>query len=321
MNGGTKAVAELTAGGSSGEFEALISTYGEVDSYRQRINSSESFERIAGAINSGDVVIPVVWQHVIHDPNLYVGEVKEADVQRVGKHGKTGLGVAGAFDMDEPTAAKAFRNVKSGRVPNWSYRWTGTATKAADGVDDLSNMWIHEVSPVLEGAQTSTHTLGVKAYSPADMRREVDRLLSGVRELVPAGLAGLKSYVDLDVPGSFEAVQEAICDALRAKYPPSTDPSEIGPYASIVATLPDRVAFQITGGPDDDSIMWAPYTIGSDGTAELGDATPATVSLSGASSSSVGPDGELEDPALDHKAPATVTSALLEVERVAPAVL
>lgn len=312
MIGGTKEVVDLRAGGDSGEFEALISTYGEVDSYRQRIKSGEAFERVAGAINRGDVVIPVVWQHEIRDPWLYVGEVKQADTTRVGKHGKAGLGIAGVFDVDESkTAAQAFRQVKGGRIPNWSYRWSGTATKADDGVDELADMWIHEVSPVLEGALSSTHTLGVKSFTPAEMRAEVERLLSGVRELVPAGLEGLKSYVDVDVPGSYEAVQGAIGDALRVKYPPSTKADEWGPYTTVVATLTDRVAYQVCGS-DGDRLFWADYEF-VDGEVKLGEPKPATVSLSGAA--------EAADPPEPVKAPRSPLEVLIEVERRAAPLL
>lgn len=255
-------VVQLKAGPADGLdegiVEALISVYGVNDTHRQRVPGPESFEAYAGAVNDGQVKTPVVWQHKIDDPWLYVGEVKSATPDGVGLNGERGLVLEMGFDIDpaleNPTAVQAYRQVKGRRIPQWSYRWTGTATKASDGVDELSDMWIHESSPVLQGAVSATHTLGVKA-------------------------AGGKAYVDIDVPGSFEAVQSALCDALRERYPAQNMGD---PYASLVATLGDRAAYQLEGG-ESEGVFWVDYAIGSDGVAELGDPSPATVSLKGVS--------------------------------------
>src|SRR4249920_3152663 len=144
-----------------GHVEALISVYGAQDTHRQRVPGPESFAKWAGAVNDGSVKAPVVWQHEIRDPWLYVGEVMHAEPNGVGLKGEHGFALAMAFDIAEnPTAAQAYRQVKGRRIPQWSYRWSGTATKAADGIDELTDMWVHEVSPVLQGAVSSTHTLG-----------------------------------------------------------------------------------------------------------------------------------------------------------------
>jgi hypothetical protein len=255
----TVQVAQIKAGPDDGLdegiVEALISVYGVDDSYRQRVPGPESFTAYADAVKSGHVT-PVVWQHKLDDPWLYVGEVKDANPDGRGLKGEHGLALTMQFDVDEslgnPTALQAYRQVKGRRIPQWSYRWTGMATKAADGVDELSDLWVHEASPVLQGAVSQTHTLGVKATA-----------------------GGRLGYVELNVPGSFEAVQSAICDALRERFPGDT----IGaPYASLVATLGDRAAYQVDGG-DAEGVYWVDYTIGSDGTATLGDPTPADVVL------------------------------------------
>jgi prohead serine protease len=240
-----------------GEVEALFTVYGAKDSYRQRVPGGDSLKAFAEGVNDGSVTIPVVWQHQLNDPWLYVGEAKSIDLEATGKNGEQGASVKMQFDVDEnPTAKQAYKQIKGRRVPNWSYRWSGTATKAGDGVEDLTDMEIQEFSPVLMGAVTQTHTLNTKAAGD-----------------------GRKSYVDIDVPGSFETIQDALCQALREKYPPSDNADEYGPYANLVATLTDRCYYQISGGDQDDQIFSASYTIGSDGTAELGDPSPATATL------------------------------------------
>lgn len=254
----TATVVQVKAGPDDGLdegiVEALISVYGVDDSHRQRVPGPESFQRYAGAVKDGQIVTPVVWQHKIDDPWLYVGEVKAAEPNGVGLKGESGLALTMGFDIDSnPTALQAYRQVKGRRIPQWSYRWTGMATKASDGVDELSDLWVHEASPVLQGAVSQTHTLGTKAD-------------------------GGKAYVDLDVPGSFEAVQSAIGDALRARFPGQNIDD---PYATLVATLGDRAAYQVQGG-DAEGFYWVDYAIGDDGSAELGDPSPASVSLKSA---------------------------------------
>lgn len=257
MNGTKQAqVLQVKAGPDDGldegHVEALISVYGVKDTYRQRVPGPESFAAYAAAVNDGSVKTPVVWQHEIRDPWLYIGEVTKADPAGVGLKGEPGLALSMAFDIaDNPTALQAYRQVKGRRIPQWSYRWSGTATKADDGVDELTDMWVHEASPVLQGAVAATHTLGTKD-------------------------AGGKAYIDIDVPGSFEAIQSAITDALRVRYP-GEGPN--APWACLVATLGDRAAYQVRGGEQDDAIFWVPYTVADDGTATIGDPTPASATL------------------------------------------
>jgi len=62
-----------------GHVEALISVYGVKDTYRQRVPGPDSFLKYAAAVNDGSVKTPVVWQHEIRDPWLYVGEVMSAE--------------------------------------------------------------------------------------------------------------------------------------------------------------------------------------------------------------------------------------------------
>lgn len=168
MNGTKHAqVIQIKAGPDDGldegHVEALISVYGAKDTHRQRVPGPESFTRWASAVNDDMVKTPVVWQHEIRDPWLYIGEVSHAEPNGVGLKGESGLALSMAFDIDtNPTAAQAYRQVKGRRIPQWSYRWSGQAAKADDGIDDLTDMWVHEASPVLQGAVASTHTLGTK---------------------------------------------------------------------------------------------------------------------------------------------------------------
>lgn len=293
MNGTKHAqVLQIKAGPDDGldegHVEALISVYGVKDTHRQRVPGPASFDSYAAAVNDGSVKTPVVWQHEIRDPWLYIGEVLHAEPNGVGLKGESGMALSMMFDIaDNPTAAQAYRQVKGRRIPQWSYRWSGTSTKADDGIDELTDMWIHEASPVLQGAISQTHTLGTKD-------------------------AGGKAYVDIDVPGSFEEIQSAISDALRARYPAPTD-GMIAPYPCLVATLADRAAYQVNGSEDDEGVYWVTYTIADDGTVTLGDATPATVTLKAAGG---------EAPASDPPPVATpILVATLDIERGIPAII
>lgn len=73
------------------------------------------------------------------------------------------------------------------------------------------------------------------------------------------------------LPGSFEARQEAISDALSGVNP-ATDV-----WAFPVATFADRVVYTVTGSGPGGGTFEAPYTIAADGTVTVGESTPVEI--------------------------------------------
>jgi len=154
----------------SGEVMAAVSVYDVVDGHKDRIKQG-GWDDFAERVNAGEVVAPIVWQHEIADPDLYLGETIKLDPRGANRKGQAALVLTGQLDMDHPKAARAHKLLKAGRVRQWSFFWEGTAQYDTEtGIRDLSEMSAHEFSPVLVGANRDTDTLRVKSglALPAD---------------------------------------------------------------------------------------------------------------------------------------------------------
>jgi HK97 family phage prohead protease/HK97 family phage major capsid protein len=142
-----------TADLPEGTFEGWASTFGNIDLHNDRVMPGA----FAKSIASGQT-IPLMWMHKSDDPTGIVGEVIEA------VEAPEGLKIRGQFDLDTTTGAAAYRAVKSRRVNALSigYR-VNTATKGSDGVNELRDLDLIEVSVVTRGANDRALVGSVKS--------------------------------------------------------------------------------------------------------------------------------------------------------------
>lgn len=140
-----------------GEFRALVSVFGNVDSDGDRVMPGAFAKTLADWQASGDP-IPVVWSHQWFDPFAHIGHVLKASET------SSGLEVHAALDLENPTAAQVHRLLTSRRVTQFSFAYDVVdGVRADDGAYDLRELALHEVGPALRGANAETDLLAAKA--------------------------------------------------------------------------------------------------------------------------------------------------------------
>lgn len=152
-----------TAGLAEGQFEGWASTFGNVDAQNDRV--------MPGAFAKGlttERVVPLNWEHRGSvDPRALVGELVKAEEVPEGLH------VTGQFDLDTEFGAAAYRAVKARRVAALSIGYAiNRATKAADGVNELHDLDLIEVSIVSRPANDRALITAAKSASTTTAIRE-----------------------------------------------------------------------------------------------------------------------------------------------------
>lgn len=158
---------------AAGQFEAIVSVFGNVDHGGDVVLPGAFSRTLAEWKASGDP-IPVIWSHQIGDPESHIGYVVDAAELLAGDErlpeklrANGGLWVRGQIDMDEPRAAKVHRLLKGRRVKQFSFSYD-TADGAwgeRDGreVYELRDLDLFEVGPTLLGMNAQTELVGAKA--------------------------------------------------------------------------------------------------------------------------------------------------------------
>lgn len=145
-----------------GVFEAIVSVFGNVDSYGDRVVKGAFANTLAEWEASGDP-IPVYWSHRMDDPDFNIGHVLEA------KETDEGLWVKAQIDLESPKAAQVFRLLKGRRVTQFSFAYDIESYRVVKGADDADSVWeleqlkLYEVGPTPIGANQETELLTVKA--------------------------------------------------------------------------------------------------------------------------------------------------------------
>lgn len=152
----------------SGEFEALVSVFGNVDHYGEVVMPGAFKATLDDWKGRGDP-IPVIWSHQWADPFAHVGTVKSAEET------DKGLLIKGFISPEEravnPTAAQVYNLLKSRRVTQFSFGFDvddagmGERKDGEKSMDvyELRALTLHEVGPCLLGVNPDTELLGVKA--------------------------------------------------------------------------------------------------------------------------------------------------------------
>ena len=148
---------------AEGEFEAIVSVFGNVDSVGDVVMPG-AFTDVLGEWAAKGDPIPVIWSHNWYDPFAHIGTVLEA------KETDEGLWVKGAVDLDPDarTAGQVYRLLKGRRVTQFSFAYDIAEASWAerDGRDvyELRKFSaLYEVGPCLVGANQETELLAAKA--------------------------------------------------------------------------------------------------------------------------------------------------------------
>lgn len=146
----------------AGQFEAIVSVFGNKDSYGDIVQPGAFKDSLAEWEASGNP-IPVYYSHRMDDPDFNIGHVLEA------KETDAGLWVKAQIDM-EPGAGKAaqvYRLLKGARLTQFSFAYDvvdgGWEKEDGEEFYSLRKLRIYEVGPTPIGANQETELLGVKS--------------------------------------------------------------------------------------------------------------------------------------------------------------
>lgn len=171
-----KAVGEAD-GLDDGTFEAIVSVFGNVDSYGDRVMKG-AFESSLAEWKASGNPIPVYYSHRMDDPEYNIGEVLEAKELAPGdpllpaslkEFG--GLYIKGQTDLHEDArkARQVYRLMKGRRLTQFSFAYDIEAYQIVKDADSEESVWeltqlkLYEVGPTPIGANQATELLTVKA--------------------------------------------------------------------------------------------------------------------------------------------------------------
>lgn len=155
-----------------GQFEALVSVFGNVDSYGDVVMPGAFSKSLAAWAEKGDP-IPVYYSHQMSDPFACIGEVVDA------KETDEGLLVRAQLDIEDVVsgskAPQVYRLLKGRRITQFSFAydivkasWGERSVQDEEGntksfeVYELHELALHEVGPTPLGANRETELLAVK---------------------------------------------------------------------------------------------------------------------------------------------------------------
>ena len=220
-----------------GQFEAIVSVFGNRDSYGDIVMPGAFKESLAEWEASGNP-IPVYYSHRMDDPDFNIGHVLEA------KEIDEGLWVKAQIDM-EPGAGKSaqvYRLLKGRRLTQFSFAYDvlegGWAKRQKeDGSDEeyyeLRKLKVYEVGPTPIGANQETELLAVKAAAQHAERFVADvkagRVLSAKNEnTLREALASLEGSA-ASIKSVLSALEPADEDDSKAKASePAKDEARAG---------------------------------------------------------------------------------------------
>jgi HK97 family phage prohead protease len=200
-------------GEPTGEFEAIVSVFNNVDLGGDRVMPGAFTKSLARWQKSGDP-IPVIWNHMWDNPDAHIGAINPADAEET----DAGLKVRGQIDLDNPFAAQVYRLLSQRRVKEFSFGYNVRDEKPdSRGVNELREVDIIEAGPTLKGMNPATELLAVKALAAADDPTDSDRLAAIERDI-----AQIKSWLaaDRDGAGAPEPTEPSV------EPPTNSDPVE-----------------------------------------------------------------------------------------------
>jgi uncharacterized protein len=160
----------------AGEFQAIVSVFGNRDSYGDIMVPGAFIQTLAAWASSGDP-IPVIWSHDWLDPMSHMGEVldaKEVPAAAFSADSPPGLWVHGSLDITDNTKAAQVSKLLNGRrVKQFSFAFdeTDSGPGTYNGQDGwlIRGVNLFEVGPTLLGANQETQLVGAKSGGPIDL--------------------------------------------------------------------------------------------------------------------------------------------------------
>lgn len=198
---------------TAGEFEAIVSVFGNKDSYGDVVMPGAFADTLAEWKSSGNP-IPVYYSHRMDDPDFNIGEVIEA------KETDEGLWVHARLDVDDPLpgskAPQVHRLLKGRRVTQFSFAYDVVEGAWVQNDDDefyeLRRLKLHEVGPTPIGANDQTELLAVK--SAGHVARHLTAAVKAGRVLSAKNETALRDSLALleDAAGGIKNVLAVIDD-------------------------------------------------------------------------------------------------------------
>lgn len=177
----TAAADPAAAGDAPGTFEAIVSVFGNVDSYGDVVEAG-AFAKTLKTWAAKGRPIPVVWSHQMSDPDNILGEYIAAEETT------EGLKMKGVMDLDHPRAARIYKLMQKGLIAEFSFSgevmeydlleeeedswWVGLSIKEVD-------LW--EAGPCFKGANPDTQLISIKS---ADLTGPLARRIQAQGEQV-----------------------------------------------------------------------------------------------------------------------------------------
>ena len=159
----TKQVAAQITDTDQGEFTALAAAY-SVDRVNERIVPGAFRDSISRWQGSGKD-LPLAWDHSRAGPDI-IGSIDPASMRETDE----GLFVRGQLDLeDSELAREAWRSVKRNRVGLSFGYLVGADRKAEDGVKELLELDIFEVTLTSSPANADARVLSAKSYEPVKL--------------------------------------------------------------------------------------------------------------------------------------------------------
>lgn len=226
----------------SGEFEALVSVFGNVDHYGEVVMPGAFKATLADWKDRGDP-IPVIWSHQWANPFAHIGTLRSAEET------EKGLLVKGFISPEEravnPTAAQVYSLLKTRRVTQFSFGFdvedAGEGERSdADGqksyVYELRALKLHEVGPCLLGVNPDTELLGTKGHDePARPKATLEDVLDLQRQILANQAAPAAAQTTIDDPVGGE--QNSTEDKQTGNEP--EQPREVADPSAAGSTEPD----------------------------------------------------------------------------------
>lgn len=208
------AKAETTEDGAPGEFEAIVSAFGNEDSQGDIVEKGAFAKSLTEWVDRGRP-IPVVWSHQFQDPDSFLGVYSAAEET------DAGLKLKGVFDMDHPKAARVHKLMREGVIVEFSISGLVREYELLKAEDDdwfppmlIKDVDLWEAGPCFKGANANTELLSVKTLPFGLLRKEgrvlatkhVDALKEAHTKLGDIIAAVEKAEPD-DAPGAEKTVQ------------------------------------------------------------------------------------------------------------------
>lgn len=159
-----------------GEYEAIVSVFGNVDQVNDRVLPG-AFEEDLKAWKESGSPIPSVWSHQWDNPLAHLGVVTEAEELKAGDdrlpeevRDLGGLYVKSTVDADlgggqvNTYALAVLKGMREGRIREFSFAYNVLETEdQEDGANGLKALHVIEVGPCLKGINPATQLLSAKA--------------------------------------------------------------------------------------------------------------------------------------------------------------